>query len=113
MKLLVAGSRSIGLDRTKKEPTDNQEEIKKVFDILDGLNILWSPTELISGGANGADELGEMWAIDNAKIPIKKFIPDWEKYGKSAGYRRNVTLVDNCDKAIVFGMVYLGGLVIQ
>lgn len=101
MKLLVAGSRSIGMDRTKKEPTDNEHEIKLVFDILDGLNILWKPTEIVSGTAMGADELGEMWASDN-KIPVKRFKPDWKTHGKSAGYLRNAEMGKYCDKAVIF-----------
>ena len=101
MKLLIAGSRSIGMDRTKKEPTDNPDEIKLVFDILDGLNILWKPTEVISGNAMGADELGEDWASDN-KIPVKQFKPDWKGQGKAAGFIRNKEMVEYCDKAVVF-----------
>lgn len=32
--------------------------------------------EVVSGGAKGADSLGESWAKNN-KIPVKKFIPNW------------------------------------
>ena len=43
---------------------------------------------LISGGARGADSLAEAYAVAR-KIPIKVMHADWNKYGKSAGYRRN------------------------
>lgn len=45
-------------------------------------------TEVVSGGAKGADKLGEEWA-GNRSIPVKRFIADWAYYGKSAGPHRN------------------------
>ena len=48
----------------------------------------WDITEVVSGEARGADKFGEQWA-EAVKIPIKRFPADWDKYGKSAGYRRN------------------------
>ena len=44
--------------------------------------------EIVSGGARGADKLGELFAKEH-DIKVKKFIPDWERQGKSAGYKRN------------------------
>lgn len=41
------------------------------------------PLEIVSGGARGADRLGEKYAKEN-NYKVKKFIPDWEK-GRSAG----------------------------
>lgn len=56
---------------------------------------------IISGGARGADSIAEQWA--NAwDYPIKIFPAEWDKYGKSAGYRRNIDIVDNCDMLIAF-----------
>jgi hypothetical protein len=45
-------------------------------------------TELIHGGAQGADALAQEWALEQ-EIPIKMFLADWEKYGKAAGPIRN------------------------
>jgi hypothetical protein len=45
-------------------------------------------TEVVSGKARGADTWGEYWAKQN-KIPVKAFPAEWDKYDKSAGYRRN------------------------
>jgi hypothetical protein len=56
---------------------------------------------VISGGAIGADTMGEYWAISN-KIPVKIFKPEWEKYGKSAGMRRNELIIKECDICIAF-----------
>ena len=56
---------------------------------------------LVSGGANGADTLGGYYA-KKFNIPIKIFKPEWDKYGKSAGFLRNQTIVDNCDIVLAF-----------
>lgn len=48
--------------------------------------------EIISGMAKGADSL----AVEYAKafgLPLNKFFAEWEKYGKSAGYRRNTRML--------------------
>lgn len=58
-------------------------------------------TLIVSGGAKGADKFGEKWAIKN-KIPTLIFLPDWNKFGNSAGYRRNIDIILNCDLAIAF-----------
>lgn len=44
--------------------------------------------EIISGAARGADILGEKYA-NSSKFDVIKFIPDWKKLGKKAGYIRN------------------------
>ena len=56
---------------------------------------------IVSGGAKGADTLGERWALENG-IPTKIFLPDWEKQGKSAGYIRNKDIIANSDIVIAF-----------
>ncbi len=33
---------------------------------------------------------------------MEQFIADWNKYGKSAGFRRNIDIVDNSDCVIAF-----------
>lgn len=48
----------------------------------------WEITEVVSGCARGVDSMGERWAKEH-DIPIKKFPPDWNKYGKKAGFLRN------------------------
>lgn len=44
--------------------------------------------QVISGGARGADRLGEAYAKNNG-IELLIMKADWDKFGKSAGYRRN------------------------
>lgn len=58
-------------------------------------------SEVITGGAKGADILGELWAKDNGiKCTVHK--PDWNKHGKSAGFIRNKLIVNDCDYLIAF-----------
>lgn len=56
---------------------------------------------IISGGALGADSLGELYAREN-RFKIKRFLPDWEKYGRSAGPRRKKLMVETADYVICF-----------
>jgi hypothetical protein len=59
------------------------------------------PSMVVSGGARGADELGERWA--NAQgIPTIILKPDWKKHGKAAGLLRNTDIVNACTHMIAF-----------
>lgn len=58
-------------------------------------------TEVVCGGASGADECGRQWAIAN-NIPVKMFPADWTKYGKSAGPRRNRQMAEYGEWLILF-----------
>jgi hypothetical protein len=50
-------------------------------------------SEVVSGCASGIDKLGEDWAVNNY-VPIKRFPADWQRYGKSAGFIRNVQMAE-------------------
>jgi len=56
---------------------------------------------IISGGARGADKLAERFADDYGfeKHIIKA---DWDKYGKSAGFKRNTKLIHEADVVFAF-----------
>ena len=56
---------------------------------------------IVSGGARGADSLGE-WYAGNRNIPVTVFKANWDKYGKSAGYRRNEEMARNADALVAF-----------
>jgi hypothetical protein len=87
MKLAIAGSRYF----------NNYDLLLKYM----GLFLFENIEEIISGGAAGADSLGERYAI-YYHIPVKRFLAEWSKYGKSAGFIRNQLIVDNCDMLLVF-----------
>ena len=58
-------------------------------------------TLMVSGGAKGADKLGEKWAKEKNK-EVLIFYPEWEKYGKSAGFKRNKDIIENSDIVFAF-----------
>lgn len=86
LKTIIAGSRTF---------TD-YNLLSNYLDLLD-IDI----SEVVSGAALGADTMGEQWATAH-NIPIKRFPADWDQYGRSAGYRRNVEMGDYADACILF-----------
>lgn len=61
----------------------------------------WSFSEIISGGAKGADSLGASFARE-AFIPLVEHLPDWDKHGKSAGFIRNELIIKDADEILAF-----------
>jgi len=57
--------------------------------------------EIVSGTARGADKLGEQYAKEKG-YKIAYFPADWDAFGKSAGYRRNVEMAEYGDVLIAF-----------
>lgn len=58
-------------------------------------------THIVSGGARGADSLGKKYATLNNKEYIE-FLPDWETYGKGAGFIRNRSIINEADMVFAF-----------
>ena len=85
MKLIIAGGRDYVF---------NAKDIERLNSI-DGI------TEVVSGGASGADYHGEKWA-ESKDIPIKKFPADWNKHGNSAGPIRNKQMAIYADAVALF-----------
>ena len=56
---------------------------------------------IVSGCASGADAIGERYAEENG-FKVEKYPADWEKYGKSAGPRRNKQMAEVGDYVICF-----------
>lgn len=56
---------------------------------------------ILSGGANGADALGERYAEENG-LQVERYPADWKTYGKSAGPRRNKQMAEIGDYIICF-----------
>ena len=50
-------------------------------------------TEIIEGGAKGADKLAREWAASRG-IPVRTFKADWRRYGRGAGPQRNEQMLD-------------------
>ncbi len=85
MKLIIAGGRDYRF--TSKD--------------IERLNTLENITEVVSGGAKGADTEGEHWAREQS-IPIKVFKADWNQYGRGAGPKRNQAMADYADAVALF-----------
>ena len=56
---------------------------------------------LVLGGANGIDTIAENWAKRH-NVNYIIFYPEWARYGKSAGMRRNKLMIDISDILISF-----------
>ena len=84
MRLIVCGSRSFVnytlLARTLDRLTAKLDRKKLV---------------IVSGHAKGADQLGERWCRERL-VPYQIYHAEWEKYGKSAGYKRNAEMIASC-----------------
>lgn len=85
MKTIIAGSRTI----------NKRAELMKAIE-----SCPFHITSVVSGHANGADQLGE-WYSDYAHIPLEIFPADWSTHGKSAGYKRNVDMANNAQALLV------------
>lgn len=108
MKLIIAGGRDIetGLQLIT-------QIIETYYSVCHGDNTLFDPTqitEVVSGGANGIDSAGELWAnvtykrndgSIKSKIKVKRFKPDWKTYGKAAGPIRNKKMAKYADALLL------------
>lgn len=78
-KVIIAGSRNFYTEANYKILEETMDNLILTFGL---------PDEIVSGGARGADVLGERYARENF-IRIERFLPDWDKEGKKAGFLRN------------------------
>jgi len=84
MKIAVVGSRSF-------------DDYDLLVDTLSDFDI----SEIVSGGASGADSLAEKYA-KLFLIPTNIIKPNWSLYGKAAGMIRNTDIVKSSDHVVAF-----------
>ena len=90
-RVVVAGCRNYNNYKQAKAFIDEcLTDIKNDFTII-----------IISGGASGADRLGERYAFEHG-YKIKRYPANWIKYGRSAGPRRNKLMAQVSDLVICF-----------
>ncbi len=90
-RIVIAGCRDYTNYKEAKDYIDFCiSEIRKENEII-----------IISGGAKGADVLGEQYAKEN-NFKIERYPAEWEKYGHSAGPKRNQKMAQECDCVICF-----------
>lgn len=90
MRVIVAGSR---------EFTDYallKKELNRLTKKLDKKKLI-----VLSGGAEGADKLGEKWCFENM-VTYERYLPDYEEHGRKAPLIRNTEMVNNADALIAF-----------
>ena len=59
---------------------------------------------IISGGAKGADALGEKYCLGRG-FDLEEFPADWDRHGKKAGFLRNQEMADYALQANKYGAV--------
>lgn len=90
MKLIIAGTRDF----------DDYEKMRKEVDAFLKKHQVDAP-EIVSGGAKGADALGERYAREKG-YAINRFPAKWNLFGKAAGPIRNEKMARYADACIVF-----------
>lgn len=91
MHIIIAGCRDFN---------DYSVVEKEVMDFI-GKVIGKIEIEIISGGATGADALGERFAKEH-NLSLKIVPADWKTYGRSAGPRRNEQMARIAGTLIAF-----------
>ncbi|MCH5209282.1 MAG: DUF2493 domain-containing protein [Oscillospiraceae bacterium] len=82
MKVAVIGPRGLTIDDLRKYlPSDT--------------------TEIVSGGAKGVDTCAREYAISHG-IALREFKPEYEKYGRAAPLKRNLTIIGYADLVLAF-----------
>ena len=92
MRVIVAGS------RTWSDYALLAKELDRLTNKLDRKKLV-----ILSGGADGADKLGEKWCFERM-VSYQRFPADWHKYGKRAGHIRNSEMLEEgkADALIAF-----------
>ncbi len=80
---------------------ENYKEAEKYIDFCISNIRKENQIIIVSGGAKGADALGERYAKENG-FKIEQYLPNWDKYGKSAGPKRNKQMAEISDYVICF-----------
>ena len=82
MKVAVVGSRNFQLNNLEDYLPD-------------------SVTEIISGGAKGVDMGAREYALAHG-IKLTEYLPEYDRYGRGAPLRRNITIIEQADLVLAF-----------
>jgi len=89
MKWIIAGSRGLSFNSVNN----------LLWDTINPMLLDEDEDEIVSGGADGVDKIGERFA-HGQNIPVTRFPADWERYGKKAGVMRNIEMAKYADGLI-------------
>jgi len=92
IRVIVAGPRTFNDYKLLAETLDTY---------LPTLYTHLSDVQIVSGGARGADWLGELYATRNG-IYLHVKPADWNRYGKGAGFIRNKQMADYATHCLCF-----------
>ena len=76
----------------------NYPHLQRVRDYVASLP---EDTIIVSGGAPGVDRVAVEEATKQGLKTVVYFA-DWDRYGKKAGFLRNTTIVEECEKLVAF-----------
>ena len=82
MKIAVIGSRNVSISNLEQYLPDNV-------------------TEIVSGGARGFDSCARAYAQKHG-IPLKEFLPDYQKFRRGAPLKRNLQIIAYADAVLAF-----------
>lgn len=88
MRVIIAGGRAF-------------KDYKRLCSVCDYMLQNQKDIEIVSGTAMGADKLGEQYAQEHG-YKITRFPAEWDRYGKSAGFKRNEEMAKYSDALIAF-----------
>lgn len=88
IKVIIAGGRDFN-------------DLRRLNIVCDFTLKKYTDIEVVSGGAKGADALGEKYAREK-EYPVIKFPANWKKNGKAAGPIRNKKMAEYADALIAF-----------
>ncbi len=57
--------------------------------------------EIVSGGAKGVDTSARKYAKEKG-VKLTEFLPEYEKYGRSAPLKRSITIIEYADAVLAF-----------
>lgn len=109
MKVIIAGGRTFNDYVMLKKFCDESlynyipfvKEVEIVSGACDSKKGILTFTRPDGTKVYGADGLGERYAAEN-NYPVKPFPADWNKFGLSAGPRRNYEMAQYADMLIAF-----------
>ncbi len=58
-------------------------------------------TEIVSGGARGVDASARDYALRHG-LKLTEYLPEYNRYGRGAPLRRNITIIENADIVLAF-----------
>ncbi len=58
-------------------------------------------SEIVSGGARGIDACAREYALRHG-LKLTEYLPEYNKYGRVAPLKRNITIIENADLVITF-----------